>query len=108
MLRRLCKAGAALIFCSSATLATRQYFIRTKEVSWTDAKTNCVNEGKQLASFGSSSDMDQMSCNPSYEKDTKYWLGLNDRDKEGQFVYSDGTSLGCEFSSPRKLFSRLP
>lgn len=61
-------------------------------LSWEDARRECLNYSGDLVSVSNKSEMDfirnQMIQHVKFEF---YWIGLNDRQNESVFVWSDGT-----------------
>ncbi|XP_070560954.1 C-type lectin domain family 19 member A-like [Ptychodera flava] len=67
-----------------------RYF--TGEAEWTSAQNICKSYGANLASIHSNEENDLVyklqGCG-----DNRFWIGLNDRDFEGNFVWIDGTPV---------------
>ena len=60
-------------------------------LSWEDARRKCLNYGGDLVSVANKSEMDFIYSKSSQHTNEKYWIGLNDRQNESLFVWSDGT-----------------
>nr|XP_017013993.2 accessory gland protein Acp29AB-like [Drosophila takahashii] len=63
------------------------YFNRDIEKSWRDAEFFCVEKGGHLATFQNEAEL--MAISAKVNPDVRYWLGVNDRAKKGNFVYLD-------------------
>ena len=63
-------------------------------LSWTDAEAACVANGGNLASMHSDADhlVVMRACNEVSDTGN-CWIGLNDADEEGTFVWTDGSAL---------------
>ena len=72
------------------------YGVRTL-VSQTDAEAACVANGGNLASMHSDADhlVVMRACNEVSDTGN-CWIGLNDADEEGTFVWTDGSALDYE------------
>ena len=65
------------------------YFTSTG-ISWTDARLECVSSGYDLATVTSSEENTLLYSLAT--SGTSCWIGLNDIDVEGIFVWADGSS----------------
>jgi hypothetical protein len=66
------------------------YLICADALSWSDQSAACNDLGAELASFGSTG-QNLVIANASRDVGIgQYWIGLNDRDVEGEFVWSNG------------------
>ena len=67
------------------------------KVSQTDAEAACVANGGNLASMHSDADhlVVMRACNDVSDTGN-CWIGLNDADEEGTFVWTDGSALDYE------------
>jgi hypothetical protein len=72
----------------------RAYFVHSEKQTFAQAEQKCVNAQQHLASFGSQADLNSMVATAGYDKKVNYWVGLNDRDSEGAYKYTDGTTGG--------------
>ena len=61
-----------------------------KSVKWGKAESCCVEWGGHLASIHSEGENELL--NSIRNKNRLTWIGLNDKAKEGTFVWTDGTS----------------
>jgi hypothetical protein len=68
-----------------------EYKFFEKPASWSNAQANCEDLGGNLAHIGSYGEDGRAwaECASS-----RCWIGLNDRVKEGSFVWTDGSVLG--------------
>ena len=70
------------------------YKLFTQPLAWSTAKESCQALGAALVKIDSSVENDFISNNfLTYSPATKYWIGLNDLRNEGQFEWSDESSL---------------
>ena len=59
-----------------------------ERVNWDDAQRACEYEGKNLVSYNSKEERDFVV---SLMPNEWFWVGLNDREKEGDWVWNDGS-----------------
>ncbi|KAJ7987817.1 hypothetical protein DPEC_G00330450 [Dallia pectoralis] len=77
------------------------YKLIQKQMGWTDALAYCKRDGGTLASVHSTAEYDLIL---NMVKDTQSisayaWVGLNDREQEGKYVWTDGSSASWVWSS---------
>jgi len=60
-------------------------------VNWESARRDCLGSGGDLVSITDQSEMSFVSNKSINAWNQHYWIGLNDRRNESQFVWSDGT-----------------
>ena len=60
-------------------------------VNWESARRRCLGSGGDLVSITDQSEMSFVSNKSINAWNQHYWIGLNDRRNESQFVWSDGT-----------------
>ncbi|XP_041806920.1 CD209 antigen-like protein E [Chelmon rostratus] len=77
---KTCPAGWSVIGCIC-------YFFSTKSDSWEKGRQDCRDRGADLVIIDSRAEQVFLSTN--IKKDT--WIGLNDRDNEGTWKWTDGT-----------------
>ncbi|XP_053184268.1 CD209 antigen-like protein E [Scomber japonicus] len=65
------------------------YLISTKSDSWENGRQDCRGRGGDLVVIDSHEEQDFLTC---IAKQTR-WIGLNDREKEGTWKWTDGTLL---------------
>nr|XP_006816089.1 PREDICTED: uncharacterized protein LOC100367463 [Saccoglossus kowalevskii] len=75
-----------------------RYEIHTNELKWAEAKTKCEMDGGRLATLNTHdiyTTVRQYMLTNALDEEVKkgFWIGLNDRDSEGNFVWSDGSTL---------------
>ncbi|XP_030848437.1 C-type lectin lectoxin-Thr1 [Strongylocentrotus purpuratus] len=79
----------------------RCYHFSSYKKTWSDANRECEDLGAHLVSLHSSAESEDVYnlwksfTDVSYADDGNraYWIGLNDREYEGSFKWSDGTSV---------------
>ena len=64
---------------------------RTSRLNWENARRDCLGYGGDLVSIANQSEMSFVYNKSSKFWNQHYWIGLNDRRNENQFVWSDGT-----------------
>ena len=62
-----------------------------EETTWDDAREQCVVLRSDLVSITSSAENSFINTTFLLDKKAKVWIGLNDREKEDEFQWSDGT-----------------
>ena len=64
---------------------------RTKR-TWEDSRRTCIKKGQDLISISSEEEQKHIESK-IMNKRADYWIGLNDRMNESNFVWSDGARL---------------
>ena len=68
------------------------YRLFEEALNWTDARAKCQLHGGDLISITSKEEEKRIQLMISkLSSDKTFWCGLNDRAKEGEFVWSDGS-----------------
>ncbi|MBT3223000.1 MAG: hypothetical protein HN348_28330 [Proteobacteria bacterium] len=71
-----------------------EYLLCFDRMEWRDAQDQCHDEGGELASFHDQKTWEDLSWTAwDLLGDEWMWIGLNDRDVEGQYVWADGSDL---------------
>jgi len=68
-------------------------------LNWESARRNCLDSGGDLVSITDQSEMSFVSNKSLNVWNQHYWIGLNDRRNESQFVWSDGTPYNASVYS---------
>ena len=68
-------------------------------LNWENARRDCLSYGGDLVSIASQSEMSFVYNKSSKVWTQPYWIGLNDRLNESQFVWSDGTPYNASVYS---------
>ena len=72
---------------------TCYYFSTPEEFgTWFDAKVTCENMGAYLTTIDNTAELDWVVSHLNYHGHDRVWIGLNDVDTEGSFVWYDGTA----------------
>ena len=61
--------------------------------TWEDARRICMNFSGDLASINTAEENTFLTSMPGLLQNQKYWIGLNDIEKEGDFVWTDGSNV---------------
>ena len=65
--------------------------MKEQKLSWTDARESCKHKGGDLASISSQAINDRLL---SMEVEDDFWIGLNDKENEGSYVWASGDPFG--------------
>ncbi|XP_076603711.1 CD209 antigen-like protein C [Chaetodon auriga] len=84
--KKTCPAGWKLFGCAC-------YFFSTKKNSWGKSRQDCRDKRADLVVIDSREEQEFLTRN--IKKDT--WIGLNDRDNEGTWKWTDDTSLTLKY-----------
>ncbi|XP_062288229.1 CD209 antigen-like protein E [Scomber scombrus] len=82
MQKKTCPAGWTMFNCTC-------YLISTKSDSWEKGRQDCRARGGYLVVIDSREEQDFLT---NFTKQTS-WIGLSDREKEGTWKWTDGTTL---------------
>ena len=86
--------GSALP-CPRVEFAEKSYFFcDPDELSWDDAKRECERWGYYLVIIESAEEQRFIAEERDRQGQENLWIGLNDRDQEGRFVWIDGSEPG--------------
>ncbi|KAM9449628.1 uncharacterized protein Hap1MRO34_022143 isoform 2-T2 [Clarias gariepinus] len=77
-------------FCFSASL----YCMSTEIKNWTESRQDCRNKGSELVIINSKEEQEFIG---KQQANFKAWIGLSDRDTDGEWKWVDGTTLTTEF-----------
>ena len=70
------------------------YEERQSTFSWSEAELRCQASGSHLVTINSEEQLQEVKDALGGVIAESYWIGLNDQDTEGTYVWSDGTQLG--------------
>jgi hypothetical protein len=82
------------------------FFLSSPNITYASAKANCENRGAKLVSLSTKREYDAfVSCflpflNTQFTTTEKFWIGLNEINAEGNFVWEDGTSVASQGYTP--------
>ncbi|MEE2644723.1 MAG: C-type lectin domain-containing protein [Myxococcota bacterium] len=86
--------GSALP-CPRVEFAEKSYFFcDPDELSWGDAKRECERWGYYLFIIESAEEQRFIAEERDRQSQENLWIGLNDRDQEGRFIWIDGSEPG--------------
>uniref|UniRef100_A0A668A4W8 C-type lectin domain-containing protein n=1 Tax=Myripristis murdjan TaxID=586833 RepID=A0A668A4W8_9TELE len=78
---KTCPAGWRMFSCVC-------YFVSTESKPWEQARLDCRDRGADLVIIDSPEEQTFISSHK-----TSVWIGLNDRDNEGTWKWTDGTPM---------------
>ncbi|XP_017316741.1 C-type lectin domain family 4 member E isoform X2 [Ictalurus punctatus] len=70
------------------------YYMSNEEKNWEESRQDCREKGADLVIINSKEEQEFISKILSRRK---AWIGLNDRDREGEWKWVDGTPLNTGF-----------
>jgi hypothetical protein len=71
-----------------------EFYLCDRPMSWADAAAFCQAQGHVLARIDNKAQSKDLYKEAKKLKKDKWWIGLSDREKEGEFRWADGTALG--------------
>ena len=77
-------------FNFAGSFGTSNYYFYDSYLSWEDANTLCNNLGGHLLSITSQEEQDVITSLLSNTEGLSYWIGLNDVENEGDWIWSSG------------------
>ena len=80
--------------CSPLVRGGRTYNLCTGALSWTNARAQCFARGRELARIESWGENVWLTIEARSRVYQDYWIGLNDREREGTFEWDDLSPLG--------------
>ena len=90
------KVYSILVPSSGCNLITSENkcfsYFNHSSINWNDARVNCQIWGGDLASIASADENAAVDSIRSSSIDGSCWIGLNDIETEGTFVWSDGSN----------------
>jgi hypothetical protein len=78
--------------CAWDVYSDRTYQFCTTDRSWTAAESTCVAIGYNLASLTDAAENDWAFSVAASVSATAWWMGANDRNTEGNWIWSDGST----------------
>ena len=75
---------------------TSCYKLFNSSKTWENAKTKCKQRNASLVKVESSAENDFIKTTLLPTKSDDYWIGLSDSNKEGDWLWTDGTQLGLD------------
>ncbi|KAF5897172.1 antigen like protein, partial [Clarias magur] len=89
--------GCLNTFCDSNkgkcfSFRSSLYFMSNEEKSWTESRQNCRKRGAHLVIINSRKEQEFISKQKVNNR-VQAWIGLSDRDKEGEWKWVDGSPL---------------
>jgi len=77
------------------------YALCFEQLTWEQARSACLERGQDLASIHDLHTFEHLTIALAERARVEFaWIGLNDRESEGDFVWTDGTDLDFEHWGP--------
>ncbi|GAB4296591.1 MAG: hypothetical protein Kow0090_11720 [Myxococcota bacterium] len=86
--------------CANAIRLNSLYMFCGTEVEWQTARDICINSGYHLVSIQDVGEQNWLLATNASTIDDRCWIGLNDLESEGDWVWEDGSPLTYEFWQP--------
>ena len=81
------------VLFSETGFETVIYTVHSEHKDWLDAQSTCQSEGGELVSIHNQAEAELVRKLADKSGSGTFLIGLNDRDNEGSFVWSDGTPV---------------
>ncbi|MCA9560311.1 MAG: CotH kinase family protein, partial [Myxococcales bacterium] len=81
--------------CAELFRGGQRYLVCTTPRTWEAQQARCAEHGAELARPDDPAEAAWLYAQAIALRDQDYWLGLNDRDAEGVYVWADGAPLGA-------------
>lgn len=78
--------------CNAASNGSSNYLFCNYVSSWDNAQAYCASQSMHLAVINDKAEEDFIYGTANGYSTQKWWIGLNDRDVEGQYVWDGGSS----------------
>jgi hypothetical protein len=83
--------------CPVFTVGGRDFRLCNFPMAWHDAAAFCEGMGLSLARIDGQQESKALYDAAKKVRDERWWIGLNDVDQEGKFVWRDGSAVGFAF-----------
>ena len=82
--------------CVAETFNGNEYRFCFNPLRWSEAREACLAEGGDLVSIHNEATQQELFAMAMAIVPSNWWLGLNDREEEGDYAWSDGTPFDFE------------
>lgn len=82
--------------CPFESFEGKGYFFCGTARKWRNSVDDCLAIGAELVAISSQEENTFVAEQANARTDGKWWIGLNDRDTEGEYVWSSGASFDFE------------
>jgi hypothetical protein len=83
----------AVCACNAQRFEARNYLFCLQVASWTDARDFCARTGYHLTSIRTRAADQFLAKVTAGYANARWWIGLNDRQQEGRYVWQAGTPV---------------
>ena len=82
--------------CPYRAFENKGYYFCAASIKWRNAVDDCLEIGSKLVSITSEEENTFVAQQANELTEGKWWIGLNDRDNEGEYVWESGSSFDFE------------
>uniref|UniRef100_A0A8C5DRW5 C-type lectin domain-containing protein n=1 Tax=Gouania willdenowi TaxID=441366 RepID=A0A8C5DRW5_GOUWI len=85
------------------------YYFSKDRLSWNESKVMCMNQSGNLVKITSKDEQVQKhtSFHQGWENEDKFWIGLTDAAKEGEWRWVDGSKLNEDPRCEKEKYTKL-
>lgn len=77
--------------CPVVTNMGHKYLVCTKALPWLEARKRCTSQMTDMVKIDNQSELDFIYNTFIKGKNIEFWIGLNDKEQEGKYLWIDGT-----------------
>lgn len=86
--------GPGCVQCDPVTYGPHRYLVCESRLAYTDARDACRAMGTDLAVLADPAEAGRVAAAARAIGEREYWIGLDDRQREGTFRWADGREAG--------------